>query len=889
MRTPIAFLLLWTLAFGKQATAQTLKIGLSLSFQGGDADWSASQVEVVNLRLQELLDLNAKYPVVSQLRAPGAIQIVTDDCSANRDVVDVSSAIGSAIRQSSSVNGLIGVGYSEQTGGFVSAAQVFNLPVCDGGSTSPSLSDKGLYPNFFRTLPNDNMAGEAIIGLVYAQGFHQVAVISSLDSYGVGLAASVRGFAQEYNVTLLASQSYIPDTGDFVPVMDAIEASGATIILFLGLHTDLLRALAEADRRGMDTAGFQWITGDDALYTDPNALTPYQRQLFNGVWASFPKEGTGQAWDDFVADWRTTHDADPQFYSGFYAGCVEAYVWAYDQALRNGTSWADLASNTAYLTVPSDLSFPDRVGVTGPLALDENGDRVAAYELFYFDASAGNGSFTAFGNWTGINEKLFSQYVTPVYFAGAATKPADSLEVIKEYRTVAWGSGTGIFIIVLSFLCLLATSSIAAFVYKERDNGIFKPLSPSFLLTTLMGTALVSFYPLTLLGTPSTASCAAPVFIIPLALSLVLGSLVVKTYRLFRIFRSQGFSTTSLKNSRMFFMLLGCSVLFMILSMVWTGADAPKPQWYLQQKVSRTYEIFDYSCRSDSESIQWIFLGLNYICIVTLLLYGAFLCWVNRNLPKKFGESKAIGTLFYIYIASFVAILIVIFVLGLDTPALVVVKTIATAGVVAATLGVLFVKNCYLAWSENQKSTSAELLATGVGLMSGKRKNSAKTSTRNEQDEVTSNLAVKSSAKNATKTANVFVASKQSFMTVWLPKQLILYGDKGFALIVSSSDGDPTVNSNSPTCIFILLSEYTCASQANEERDVFCMRLSHKKDKTATFLIRVESQKALDDWQKSLAPYARTGLSILSSIGGTSAQRGAAIATAAMDAMDEEI
>ncbi|KAJ3151930.1 hypothetical protein HDU89_001571 [Geranomyces variabilis] len=886
MRNLIALLLLlWTLAVGKEATAQTLKIGLSLSFQGGDADWSAAQLEIVNLRLQQLLDVNAPYPVVPQLRAPGAIQIVTDDCSANGDVVDISSAIGSAIRQAPNVNGLIGVGYSEPTGGFVSSAKVFNLNVCDGGSTSPALSDKALYPNFFRTLPNDNMAGEAIIGLVHAQGYRQVAVISSLDSYGVGVAASVRHYAEQYNVTLLTSQSYLPDIGDFVPVMDAVEASGATIILFLGFHNDLLRALAEADRRGMDSAGFQWITGDDALYTSADDLTPHQRQLLSGVWASFPKEGTGQAWDNFVAAWRTNHDADPPFYSGFFAGCIAAYVWAYDRAIRNGTSLADLASNAAHLNVPSDFSFPDRVDLTGPLALDANGDRVAAYELFYFDASAGNGSFTPFGNWTGINEKLFSQYTTPVYFAGAMTKPADALEVKKQYRTVDWGSGTGIFIIVLSLLSFLATSIIGAFVFKERNNSIFKPLSPLFLLTTLLGTALVSFYPLTLLGTPSKTSCAAPVFIIPLALSLVLGSLLVKTYRLFRIFRSQGFSTTSLKNSRMFMMLMSCSVLYMMLSIVWTGVDAPKPQWHMQQKVSRTYEIFDYDCRADSESVQWIFLGLNYAYTIALLCYGAFLCWVNRNLPKKFGESKAIGTLFYIYIAFFVVILVVIFVLGLDTPALAVVKTIATGGVIAATLGVLFVKNCYLAWSENQKNTSAELLATGVGLLSDRRKSSV----RSEKDEVTSNLAVKASTRNATRSANVFVASKQSFMTVWLPKQLILYGDKGFALIVSSSDGDPTVNSNSPPCIFILLSEYTCAPQANEEREVFCMRLSHKKDKTATFLIRVESQQALEEWQRSLAPYARTGLSILSSIGGTSAQRGVAIASVAMDTMDEEV
>ncbi|KAJ3152682.1 hypothetical protein HDU86_005557 [Geranomyces michiganensis] len=820
----------------------------------------------MKLRLQQILDANAPYPVVPELQAPGAIELVIDDCSSDGSSVDVSTAIGSAIRQSSlhHANGLIGVGYSDPTTAFASSAKVFNLPVCDGGSSAPRLSDKSLYPNFFRTISHDNMAGEAIIGLLHAQAYRQIAVISSLDSSGVGLATSVRNFAEKYGISLLTSQSYLPETGDFKPILDAVEASGATVIVFLGVHVDLLRALEETDRRGMASAGYQWITSDDVLLADVHSLTPKQRDLLNGVWASFPTEGTGQAWDDFSSAWLETQNPTDEiealpFYSGFYAGCIDAYVWAYDRALRNGTTLADFASNVASLVVPSAFSFPDRISLTGPLALDENGDRVSTYDLYSFNKNEpehGNGSFVAFGRWSGITEKRFTQEATPVYFAGAAEKPADALEITKEYR----------------------------YVYKERESIVFKPLSPSFLLTTLMGTAVGSFYPLTMVGQPGKASCAAAVFIIPLSLGLGLGSLLVKTYRLFRIFRSQGFSSTSMKNSRMFVLLGACSGLYLLLSIIWIAVDTPRPQWHLSQRVSRTHEIYDYECRADSEVFQWIFLALSYAYTISLLCYGTFLCWVNRNLPKKFGESKAIGTLFHLCIGCFVLVIVGIFILEIDTSGLSVLKTIATAAVVAATLGILFVKNCYLAFGEKQKNTSAELLATGVGLMSGSK---TKATSRNDKDEISSNLAVKSGARNATKSATVFVASKQSFMTVWLPKQLILYGDKGFALIVSSSDGDPTVNSNAPVCHFVLLSEYTCTSQADDAREVFSLKLAHKKDKTASFLIRVESQYDLDDWQKNLAPYARTALGMLSSIGGTSAQRGAVLASALMKPMED--
>ncbi|KAI8817498.1 periplasmic binding protein-like I [Fimicolochytrium jonesii] len=851
--------LVWTLILllaWPGTSAQGIKIGVSLSFQGDDAEWSVAVTEVMNLRLQQLLDPAADYPVVADLRVPGAIQIAA-------------SAIGSAIHlaQTLNANALIGVGYSEPTTAFASAARTFGLPVCDGASTSPSLSAKGAYPNFFRFLPNDNMAGEPIVGLVHAQGYRQVGVVYSVDSYGVGLSNSVRDYAERYGVALLTSQTYIPGTGDFKPVMDQIEASGATIILFLGTHNDLLSILAEASTRGMVGAGYQWITGDDALYTDVNKITPVERHLLHGVWASYPKEGTGVAWDAFLTDWRKTHDFDPYSYSLFFASCIESFVWSYDHALRhgNGTTLAALASNTVRLATPHDVSFPDRLGVTGP-------------------------------NWTGIDVKEFHQYTTPVYFSGAVEKPADALEIYKEYRTVAWGSGLGVFVVIVCALSVLAVGAVAAYVLANQRSSVFKPLSPSFLLTTLLGTAIASFYPLTLLGTPTITSCTASVWILPAALGLVLGSLLVKTYRLFRIFRSQGFATKSMQNSRMFVLLAVCFAVYMMLAVVWTAVDAPKPQWHLQQKVSRTHHIFEYYCRSDSETLQWVFLGLTFAYTIGLLIYGGFLCWVSRNLPKKFRESKPIGTLLYTYIGIFIALIVILFVLDLNTSGLSALKTIATGGVVGCTLGVLFIKNCYLAWAEKQKEKSAPLLVSGVGGTSeirGKGKGKETSSVGGGGDQGNSNLAVKAGSRHATKVGAVFVASKQSFMTVWLPKQLILYGDKGFALIVNSSDSDPTLNSNMPTCHFIMLSEFTSSIQALETKQLYCLKLAHKKGKTANFMIRVESEQELDDWTARLAKECRSAVNGTNTIGAgaiATTQRVAAImesATGTSNGMDK--
>ncbi|KAI8815819.1 periplasmic binding protein-like I [Fimicolochytrium jonesii] len=842
----------------------------------------------MQLRLSQLLSPNAEYPVVPALQAPGVFQIIQDDCSSEGSTVQAASAIGSAIKLASvsHVNALIGVAYSGPTTAYASAAQTFNLPVCDGGSTSPSLADKTQYPNFFRSLPNDNMAGEAMIGLVKGQGYNHVGVISAVDSYGVGLFNSVQKYAEQYEITLLTTQSFIPDTTNFKGLMDQIEASGATILLFLGVHTDLLKCLAEAKRRGMVGPGYQWITGDDALYADLETFTDEERLLMNGVWASFPKEGTGAQWDAFTTAWKALYGDEPDSYSGFYSTCIESYVWAYDAALRNGTSLADLASNTHRLAMPADVSFPNRTGVTGLLALDVNSDRVAAYELFSYDMhnkeDGDFGKFLPFGNWTGISDvKEFHQFQTPVYFAGAATKAADALEIVKEYRYIAWKSGTGIFAIVLCVISVVVAAGIAGFVFSARQSMVFKPLSPPFLFTTLLGTALAAFYPLTLLGYPTSFSCTAAVWVLPTALGLVLGSLLVKSFRLFRIFCGQGFAAKSMQNPRMFIYLATCIGVYMFLAIIWSVVDAPKPQWHLQEEVSRTYYVYEYYCQSNSDAFQWILLGLEFAYTVALLVYGGFLCWVNRNLPRKFKESHTIGNLLYTYLVVFALILTILFALSLNTIGLSVIKIIACYAVIASTIGLLFVKNCYLAWVEkHQSEADDDILSSGVGMSSDRRR-STKGAVKPVGGDHNTNLAVKAGARNGTKVASVFVAVKQSFMTVWLPKQLVLYGDKQFLLIVNSSDTGPAANSNAPLCQFILLPEYSFTLSAEDAKDIFCIKLTHKKDKATFFTIRVESQAEMNEWASKLGPHCRTGTGHTTSAGFPSSnQRGGVLSSA---------
>ncbi|KAJ3156228.1 hypothetical protein HDU86_003992 [Geranomyces michiganensis] len=462
-------------------------------------------VDAMQLRLEQLLSPTAAIPLHPALRAPGAVgMIVVDSSSSGNRTANVATAISSALLLSGGVisknstaapingraNSLIGIGYSDPTEAFASAALAYSLPVCDGGATSPALSNRADYPNFFRVIPNDNKAALAILGLVKGFGWQKIAITSSSDSYGEGLLTSAQRYASEFGITVLTSQSFSPGNTDFTSIIDRIVESEATIILHLGFADDLTLILEAATARGLAATGaYQWITGDDANYIDMSRLTPAQRSMWSGVWMVYPREGVGAEYDAFSAaflaryinvpnrkPWYSGQEAAPPSYAGFYSACIEAYVWAWDAALQSGNaSFSQLAAQNYTLAVPEAYNFSDRIGVTGNLTLDEDGDRVATYRAFYYNINEGrHGAFHKFAAFETASRALTVDEA-PLFYMGRSTPLVhDTLQVLKIRQAVEWASVLGVVTVVMTLVLAVGILCLAAIVVKNRKNELFK-------------------------------------------------------------------------------------------------------------------------------------------------------------------------------------------------------------------------------------------------------------------------------------------------------------------------------------------------------------------------------------------------------------------------------
>ncbi|KNC97260.1 uncharacterized protein SPPG_07649 [Spizellomyces punctatus DAOM BR117] len=730
------------------------------------------------------------------------------------------------------------------------------MPVCDGSSANAGLSSRNDYPNFFRTIPNDNLAAEATINLVLNTSWTRLGFIAPTDNMGTGLLTRAIEYAKFMKVDIATVQTFYPDNDDFSLLVSKVIESAATVLVYFGAPEGLTGILKEAEKRGMVSTDYQWIAYSDPSLIhamDPNnpdagGLEPAELRLWHGVWQPYPREASGDIYKNtFLPAWQMEYangdmSASPTSYAMFFAGCLEMMVYGFDKLLKSNTvtfsDLADIHTSGFRFTVPEDFSFPEKQGVTGSLALDEYGDRLAAMDILYYDY--GTDSWIPFGTWDKAGEKAtyVTRYAEPVYFNGGTMRPSDVLQVTTLLTTVDVHDGMGTFTIVLCAIAVLAILLVMVILANEWSNPIFKANSPPILATTLIGILTGTFYPVTLLGEPSQAACVAAAWLIPCGLGLVLGSLLVKTFRLFAIFRRQGARKIGTTNKHMFSWLATVAGIYVVIVLVWTIVDPPRPQKEVYNIISPSLVESRAFCASSTGPRQWAVQGILFGYTVLLLIAGGFMAFATRNLPKQFSESKSLGYVLYAYSGIMIFVLPILFLLDISYSGYLIIKVIATYAAVFLTLGILFGNKLFQLWQSRQANRSNnDLLRSGI---------------RKKKDPTTDSWAVNSVSKTATKYGKVWVSDRQSMVSFWAERTLIVYADKAIALLAGGAKKHAAT-----TCRYFPLLTYEFSTQVEESEGIYTLRLRHSTDPASSVTVRVPSAQELEEWATLIAKLCR--------------------------------
>ncbi|ORZ36637.1 7 transmembrane sweet-taste receptor of 3 GCPR-domain-containing protein [Catenaria anguillulae PL171] len=144
-------------------------------------------------------------------------------------------------------------------------------------------------------------------------------------------------------------------------------------------------------------------------------------------------------------------------------------------------------------------------------------------------------------------------------------------------------------------------------------------------------------------GRPTESMCMARPFVLSVGFSLVIGLLLAKTFRLYRLFHSAAIRTknrSGISDQTVF--LHGSSIVAvnLLICIIWAGVDPPKPK-ELFIAEGRTNMV----CMGQGAdaAISAVLIAYNVILIVC----GVALGFLTRNIQARFNESKSIGLAMY--------------------------------------------------------------------------------------------------------------------------------------------------------------------------------------------------------------------------------------------------
>jgi branched-chain amino acid transport system substrate-binding protein len=159
-------------------------------------------------------------------------------------------------------------------------------------STSPALTtieDQGL---FFRTAPSDARQGEVIAEILNERGISEIAVTSTNNDYGRGLAESFTRAFEQHGGRVLISAAHEDGRADYSAEVGALSAAGAEHLAVFGYVDRGGRGIVQAS---LDTGAFESFVFADGMFGDSiiEAIGP---ELDGKVIGTVPgSEGEGRA------------------------------------------------------------------------------------------------------------------------------------------------------------------------------------------------------------------------------------------------------------------------------------------------------------------------------------------------------------------------------------------------------------------------------------------------------------------------------------------------------------------------------------------------------------------------------------------------------------------
>ena len=141
------------------------------------------------------------------------------------------------------------------SGASIAAAPVYNnegVVVVTPSATSPALTDGKNYQFIFRTIGRDDQQGPSAAKFIINQAKpKKVAVLHDKQSYGQGIASSVRDDLKKANVAVALFEGINAGDSDYSAVITKLKSAGIDFVYFGGYHPEMGLLLRQAAEQGL--------------------------------------------------------------------------------------------------------------------------------------------------------------------------------------------------------------------------------------------------------------------------------------------------------------------------------------------------------------------------------------------------------------------------------------------------------------------------------------------------------------------------------------------------------------------------------------------------------------------------------------------------------------
>ncbi|CAO3619185.1 unnamed protein product [Mucor hiemalis] len=600
---------------------------------------------------------------------PGAyITLIEKDSfpDSSLDQMSVTNAVYASVTLlQQGVIGVIGDISSSWTSLSALMTSTLEIPQCSFTANAIAFSDKSQYKYFFRTIPTQVIIADVMLSFASKQGWNKLGVIYTDDPLGQQFyqRALIQASTMDLHVLQYQSIASTQTTNDYMTALRNITNGGARIIMVAATAAPQVQILLQAQQMGLINKDYVWLmmgdTTKDLVTTvesfnknhSSNALqqinydTAFQGLFFFDNWLSL---NGYPPFEKFLDQWALLDPEAYPFagyrnissYEGLAYSCMMIMAEGFGKIINNSKNKTNelykLSTNALGDEMLPSAFNTGYVGPEGPMNYDSNGDLTSGnYQVYNLQ----HGLKQIVGKSTGGVLNITS---SPMFFDGTNTPPLDSPPSVALNPDIT--SPISHAILALSSAGILFALFCFFTVLFNRKHEVFKASSPLFCCLELVGFVLTYVSVVMMIGIPTQASCIVTPVTFSLGFLLVLGNMIAKNYRIYRIFNNIFITRNVITDNhliRTVAALVGCEMIILIVGLI---VATPIPT-----KNEVSFSSHYYQCESKGSN-KIVFLVLTTVYAAFLLLFATFLAYKTRLAGKqynRYSECKQMGLSVY--------------------------------------------------------------------------------------------------------------------------------------------------------------------------------------------------------------------------------------------------